>query len=65
MQMAFGGSAMSSVQLQVLHIDVSLLSETHLKHMRDSLFEIITFILLIASQEEKCGAAIAVKKGIP
>jgi hypothetical protein len=31
MEMAFGGGAMSSKQLQVLHIDVALLSETHLK----------------------------------
>jgi Cft2 family RNA processing exonuclease len=42
-----------SEQLQDLHIDVALLSETHLKPLRGSIFLIITFMILTASQEEK------------
>jgi hypothetical protein len=42
-----------SKQLQDLHVDVALLSETHLKPVRGSIFQIITFIRLTASQEEK------------
>jgi hypothetical protein len=42
-----------SKQLQDLHIDVALLSKTHLKAMRRSLFQIITFIVLTASLGEK------------
>jgi hypothetical protein len=41
-----------SKQLQDLHIDVALLSETHLKPQRGSLFQIITCIGLTASREE-------------
>jgi hypothetical protein len=42
-----------SKQLQDLHIDVALLSETHLELLEGSLLQIITFIGLASSRKEK------------
>jgi hypothetical protein len=42
-----------SKQLQDLHIDMALLSETQLEPMRGPLFQIITIIRLTTSQKEK------------
>jgi hypothetical protein len=42
-----------SIQLQDLHIDVALISDTHLKSHERFSFQMTTFIGLTASHEEK------------
>jgi hypothetical protein len=54
-----------SKQLQDLHIDVALLSETHLNPMRGSIFLIITFIVQTASRKEKAELPLQLEKAFP
>jgi hypothetical protein len=54
-----------SKQLQDLHIDVALFSETHLKpHERFSI-KIITFTETIANREERAELPLQSKKAFP
>jgi hypothetical protein len=54
----FRNGAMSSVNRFRTHIDVALLSGTHLNPMRGSSFEIISFIGLAASREGKAALTV-------
>jgi hypothetical protein len=55
-----------SKQLQGLHVDVALFSETHLKpHERFFLFQIITFIDPTATRAEKTELPFQLKKVFP
>jgi hypothetical protein len=54
-----------SKQLQDLHIDASLLSETHLKPVTGSIFQIITFIGLTVSPDKKAELALQREKTFP
>jgi hypothetical protein len=53
-----------SKQLQDLHIDLTVLSQTHFQPHERSLFKIITYIESIDTQKED-GTTVAGKKGIP
>jgi hypothetical protein len=54
-----------SKQLQDLHIDVALFSETHLKPHGGFLFKIINFTETIANREEKAELPLQSKKASP
>jgi hypothetical protein len=54
-----------SKQLQDLHADVALLSETHLKHHERFLFQITTFMEPTATQAEKAELPLRLEEAFP
>jgi hypothetical protein len=54
-----------SKQLQDLHVDVALLSETHPKSHERFLFQIITFIEPTATREEEVELPLQLEKAFP
>jgi hypothetical protein len=63
--MALRGRHLLSTQLQNLHIDVALFSETHLKPHNRSHIQNYHVYRIDCHPERKGGTAVAVRKGLP